>query len=124
MTGKSQKVVEKLDPVVAIVFIVVGLPVAGGLALSAFSVYLKHRREVAALQNAGSKREVEQLEERVRELEQRVENLEAVVTSPEFQLFKERMRQIQAEAMKALPQAQQPRFPASETPSTEKQSQR
>ncbi|MGQ9461814.1 MAG: hypothetical protein ACUVTP_02160 [Candidatus Fervidibacter sp.] len=115
---------EKLDPVVAIVLIVVGLPVAGGLVFAAYSEYLKHRKEVAALQNAGSKREVEQLKGQVHELEQRVENLESVLTSPEFQLFKERMRQIQAEAMKALPQAQQPHFPAPETPKTEKQSQR
>lgn len=105
-----------MEPVVAIVFIVVGLPVVGGLVFVAYSEYLKHRREMAKLQGIGSNREVEQLKERIRELEQQVENLEAVVTSPEFQLFKERMKQIQAEAVKALPQAQQPHFPAPEIP--------
>ncbi len=98
----------ELETAVAIVFIVVGLPVAGGLALAAFSEYLKHRRQIATLQGTGDKREIEQLRERVRELEQRVETLEAIVTSPEFQIFRERMRQIQAEAGKALPSTQQP----------------
>lgn len=115
---------EKLEPGVAIVFIVigivVGLPVVGGLVFVAYSEYLKHRREMAKLQGIGSNREVVQLKERVRELEQRVENLEAVVTSPEFQLFKERMKQIQAEAEKMLPQAQQPHFPAPEIPQNRK----
>ncbi|MFN3422342.1 MAG: hypothetical protein ACK40X_11540 [Armatimonadota bacterium] len=97
----------KLDTLVAIVFIVVGLPVVGGLAFAAYSEYLKHRREVVALKSSGSGSEVEQLRERVRELEQRVEALEAIVTSPEFQLFQERMRQIQAEAKKSLPSNQQ-----------------
>jgi|GEM_PF-1134006 hypothetical protein len=102
-----RKAVIGLD-VVAIVFIVVGLPVAGGLALAAFSEYLKYRRQIATLQGTGEKREIEQLRERVRELEQRVETLEAIVTSPEFQLFRERMKQIRAEAEKALPSTQQP----------------
>jgi len=97
-----------LDPGVAIVFIVVGLPIIGGLAFAAYSEYLKHRRQMAALQGAGSKGEVEQLREKVRELEQRVEALEAIATSPEFQLFRERMRQIQSEAVKSLPSTQQP----------------
>lgn len=97
----------KLETAVAIVFIVVGLPVAGGLALAAYSEYLKHRRELAALQGSSSKGEVERLKERVRELEQRVEILEAIIASPEFQLFQERMRQIQAEAKKSLPSPQQ-----------------
>jgi len=104
----QRKAVIGLDPAAAIVFIVVGLPVAGGLALAAFSEYLKHRRQIATLQGTGDKREVEQLRERVRELEQRVETLEAIVTSPEFQLFRERMREIRAEAEKALPSTQQP----------------
>jgi cell division protein FtsB len=103
-----RKAVIGLDPAVAIVFIVVGLPVAGGLALAAFSEYLKHRRQIATLQGASDKREIEQLRERVRELEQRVETLEAIVTSPEFQIFRERMRQIRLEAEKALPSTQQP----------------
>jgi hypothetical protein len=103
-----RKAVIGLDPAVAIVFIVVGLPVAGGLALAAFSEYLKHRRQIATLQGASDKREIEQLRERVRELEQRVETLEAIVTSPEFQIFRERMRQIRVEAEKALPSTQQP----------------
>ncbi len=104
----KRKAVIVLDAGVAIVFIVVGLPVAGGLALAAFSEYLKHRRQIATLQGASDKREVEQLRERVRELERRVETLEAIVTSPEFQLFRERMRQIRTEAEKALPSTQQP----------------
>lgn len=98
----------ELHPEVAIVLIVVGLPVAGGLAFAAFSEYLKHRRQIATLQGTSDKHEVEQLRERVRELEQRVEALEAIVTSPEFQIFRERMRQIRAEAEKALPSTQQP----------------
>ena len=117
-----RKVVIGLEGVI-IVFIVVGLPVAGGLALAAFSEYLKHRRQIATLQGTGDKREIEQLRERVRELEQRVETLEAIVTSPEFQIFRERMRQIRVEAEKALPSTQQPStlpFPQD----TEKQTQR
>jgi len=101
-------VIELDHPVVAIILIVVGLPVAGGLALAAFSEYLKHRRQIATLQGTSDKREVEQLRERVRELEQRVEALEAIVTSPEFQLFRKRIRQIRTEAEKALPSTQQP----------------
>lgn len=97
-----------LETAVAIMFIVVGLPVIGGLAFAAYSEYLKHRREIAALQGVGSKGEVEHLRERVRELERRVETLEAIVTSPEFQLFRERMKQIQSEAMKSLPPTSQP----------------
>lgn len=96
-----------MDTVVVIVFIVVGLPVAGGLALAAYSEYLEHRRKVEALKSSGNGGEVKQLRERIRELEQRVEALEAVITSPEFQLFQERMRQIQAEAKKSLPSTQQ-----------------
>ncbi|MEZ8216786.1 hypothetical protein B0813_000323 [Candidatus Fervidibacteria bacterium JGI MDM2 SSWTFF-3-K9] len=103
-----RKAVIELHPEVAIVLIVVGLPVAGGLAFAAFSEYLKHRRQIATLQGTSDKHEVEQLRERVRELEQRVEALEAIVTSPEFQIFRERMRQIRAEAEKALPSTQQP----------------
>lgn len=91
-----------LEPGVAVVFIVVGLPVIGGLAFAAYSEYLKHRRQIAALQGA-DRAEVERLKERISELERRVETLEAIVTSPEFQLFRERMRQIQSEAMKSLP---------------------
>jgi len=95
------------DPVVGIVFIVVGLPIIGGLAFASYAVYLEHRRKIVALQKS-SKAEAEQMKERIRELERRVEALEAIVTSPEFQLFRERMRQIQAEAMKSLPSTQQP----------------
>jgi cell fate (sporulation/competence/biofilm development) regulator YlbF (YheA/YmcA/DUF963 family) len=83
------------------------LPVVGGLAYAAYSEYLKHRREIAALRSSGNEGEVEQLRERIRKLERRVETLEAIVTSPEFQMFQERMRQIQAEAKKSLPPNQQ-----------------
>jgi cell division protein FtsB len=76
-----------LDPAVAVVFIVVGLPVAGGLALAAFSEYLKHRRQIATLQGASDKREIEQLRERVRELEQRVETLKPSSLRPSFKSF-------------------------------------
>lgn len=103
-----------MEPVVAITFIVVGLPVVGGLAFAAYSEYLKHRREIAALQKA-ERKEVERLRERISELERRVEVLEAVVTSPEFQLFRERMRQIQAEAIKATPSAQHVTFSPPQT---------
>lgn len=99
---------EPISSGVIIVGIVIGLPVAGGLAVAAFSEYLKYRRQIAALQGTSDKHEVEQLKERVRELEQRVESLEAIVTSPEFQVFRERMRQIRAEAGKALPSTQEP----------------
>gem|GEM_PF-5761226 len=48
------KVVKKLDTAVAIFLIIVGLPVIGGLAYAACSDYLKHRREIAALQGETS----------------------------------------------------------------------
>lgn len=115
------KGVKGMDAAVVFWIVCVGLPVAGGLAYAAYESYLKHKREIAALQGASSKSEVEQLRERVRELERRVEALESVVTSSEFQLFRERMKQIQSEAMKSLPSTGQPQ---TFLPQREKQTER
>ncbi len=107
------KGVKGMDAAVVFWIVCVGLPVAGGLAYAAY--------EIAGLQGASSKSEVEQLRERVRELERRVEALESVVTSSEFQLFRERMKQIQSEAMKSLPSTGQPQ---TFLPQREKQTER
>ncbi len=76
------------EMVIAIVFLV--------LCYAAFEEYLKHRTRA-------QKSEAEELRRQVEELQHRVEVLESIVASPEFTLFRERMRQIQAEAAKSLP---------------------
>ncbi len=88
-----------MEPDVVIAFIVVGLPVIGGLLFAAFREYLKHHSRV-------STSEVQQLRQQVQELERRVEVLETIIGSPEFQLFRERMQRIQQEAAKSFPAGQ------------------
>ncbi len=81
---------------VLIVFIVIGLPVVGGLAFAAFQEYLKHKRR------SGD----DELKKKVQELERRLEALETIVTSDDYRLFQARMREISARASKQSPASQ------------------
>nr|BAL55940.1 hypothetical conserved protein [uncultured Bacteroidetes bacterium] len=72
---------------VIIVAIVIGLPVAGGLALAAYSQWLKYRAKAPI-----SPEELRRVQERLAYLEkenqrlrERVENLETIVASPAWE---------------------------------------
>ncbi len=105
-----------MDPVVTVVVVVCATGFAitvVALGFAAFQEYLKHRAQA-------QRSETEQLRRQMEELQHRVEVLEGIVASPEFTLFCERMRQIQAEATKSLPSSSQP-IPTSNASATQTQ---
>ncbi len=68
--------------VVLIVGIVIGLPVLGGLALSAYKEWLKHRaRFISSAEIEQLKTQIARLQAENQNLRQRVENLETIVVS-------------------------------------------
>ena len=75
---------------VLIVFIVVGIPVLGGLALGAYKEWLKHRGRFATTAEIEElKTQLTRLQAENQNLRQRIENLETIVVS---EVWEERTR--------------------------------
>ncbi len=67
---------------VLIVFIVIGLPILGGLALGAYKEWLKHQGRFATLAEIEElKMQLSRLQAENQNLRQRLENLETIVVS-------------------------------------------
>jgi uncharacterized protein YlxW (UPF0749 family) len=75
---------------VLIVFIVIGIPVLGGLALGAYKEWLKHRGRFATTAEIEElKTQLARLQAENQNLRQRIENLETIVVS---EVWEERTR--------------------------------
>jgi len=75
---------------VLIVFIVIGIPVLGGLALGAYKEWLKHRGRFATTAEIEElKTQIARLQAENQNLRQRIENLETIVVS---EVWEERTR--------------------------------